>query len=225
MPKPQGRHELKHFINYADLLQLRTRLQAVASVDANAIDANGYRVRSLYFDNYHDQALREKIDGVDRREKFRLRLYNGDTSFIRLEKKSKRNGISMKEKTVLPVGVCQRLLAGVPEVLLAQGSPLASDLYVKMRSQHLRPASLVEYWREAFIYEPGNVRITLDYHIRTSPTVFAFLEPEPLLLPVSDVYILEVKYDGFLPEIMRDLVSLSSRRNSAFSKYAVSRIV
>jgi len=98
----KGRHELKHFINYADILQLRLRLPYVASIDKNAIDGKGYRVRSLYFDNYNDKVLREKIDGVNEREKFRLRLYNDDTSFIKLEKKSKKNGISYKESTRQP---------------------------------------------------------------------------------------------------------------------------
>ena len=89
------RHEWKHFINYADLLSIRARLRAVAVPDPHA--ENGiYRIRSLYFDNLGDKALREKIDGVNMREKFRIRYYNGDTSFINLEKKSKRNGLGTK---------------------------------------------------------------------------------------------------------------------------------
>lgn len=85
-----GRHELKHYINYADLLQLRARLPCVMKLDENTDTDGGYRIRSLYFDNYSDKALREKIDGVDEREKFRLRFYKDDPSFIRLEKKSKK---------------------------------------------------------------------------------------------------------------------------------------
>lgn len=96
-----GRHELKHYINYADLLQLRTRLSSVARPDGNAKSGSGYRVRSLYFDNYADKALREKINGVDEREKFRFRLYNDDASFIRLEKKSKRGGLYFKESAII----------------------------------------------------------------------------------------------------------------------------
>jgi len=97
MGESRGRHELKHYINYADVLQLRTRLPYVAGLDKNAVQENGYRVKSLYFDNYNDKALKEKIDGISEREKFRLRLYNNDTSFIRLEKKSKKNGICFKD--------------------------------------------------------------------------------------------------------------------------------
>lgn len=96
MSKSHGRHELKHNINYADVLELRARLPLVASPDKHAVEGC-YRVKSLYFDNYNDKALREKIEGFSEREKFRLRLYNNDTSFIRLEKKSKKNGICFKK--------------------------------------------------------------------------------------------------------------------------------
>ena len=77
------RHEWKHEISYSDLLALRARLPAVMAEDPHA-DNGKYEVRSLYFDNLGDKALREKTDGVNCREKFRLRYYNGDISFILL---------------------------------------------------------------------------------------------------------------------------------------------
>ena len=90
------RHEWKHEISRTDLLALRQRLRAVASPDPHAVDGQ-YKIRSLYFDNAADKALREKLDGVSRREKFRIRYYNGDTSVIRLEKKSKLGGLGNKQ--------------------------------------------------------------------------------------------------------------------------------
>ena len=77
------RHEWKHEISYGDLLTLRMRLSAVMQSDSHAI-GNKYEIRSLYFDTPSDRALREKIDGVNRREKFRIRFYNRDTSFLSL---------------------------------------------------------------------------------------------------------------------------------------------
>ncbi len=225
MTEPKGRHELKHYVNYADILQLRARLPFVASLDKNAIEGNGYRVKSLYFDNYKDKALLEKINGVNEREKFRLRLYNDDTSFIRLEKKSKKNGICFKQSASISEKECKRLLDGELDVLKENGSPICLELYAKMHYQQLRPKNIVDYRREAYIYPVGNVRVTLDYDIRTSNNVQSFLEPEPVPVPISGVYILEVKYDNFLPEIIRGIVSLSSRRSTAISKYAVTRII
>jgi hypothetical protein len=71
----------------------------------------------------------------------------------------------------------------------------------------------------------GNVRITLDYDIRTSYNIHDFLEANPITVPILGVYILEVKYDNYLPEIIRGMVALSSRRSTAFSKYATTRII
>lgn len=225
MDKPKGRHELKHYINYIDVIELGKRLPFVASLDKNGTEENGYRVRSLYFDNYNDKALKEKVDGVNEREKFRLRFYNDNTSFIRLEKKSKKNGICFKESAVVTEEQCISIIAGDFAVLKEGNNPLCMELYAKMHYQHLRPKSIVDYWREAYVYPPGNVRITLDYNIRTSYNTHIFLNPEPVPIPIPDTFILEVKYDEFLPEIIRGLVSLSSRRSSAFSKYAVTRII
>ncbi len=225
MRESRGRHELKHYINYADTLQLRSRLPFVASLDQNVAEGTSYRVKSLYFDNYNDKSLREKIDGINEREKFRLRLYNNDTSFIRLEKKSKNNGICFKESAIMTAKECRQLLDGDLAVLKENGNSLCLELYAKMHYQQLRGKNIVDYMREAFIYPMGNVRVTLDYDIRTSNNVHDFLENRPVPVPISGVYILEVKYDSFLPEIIRGMVSLSSRRSTAFSKYAATRII
>lgn len=107
-----GRHELKHHINASDYAQLRARLWAVAKPDENAGDDSSYIVRSLYFDNYSDKAVVEKLSGLSRRKKFRLRYYNNDTSFIRLEKKSKANRLSFKESVAITAEKCTALLAG-----------------------------------------------------------------------------------------------------------------
>lgn len=225
MNKSNGRHELKHYINYADILQLKSRLSYVTHRDKNNKDENGYRVKSLYFDNYNDKALKEKIDGINNREKFRLRLYDNNSSFIKLEKKSKIKGICFKETTIIKKDECERLIHGDRKVLKENGSPLCLELYTKMNYEQLRPKNIVDYNREAFIYPMGNVRITIDYDIRTSYNVDDFLNAEYIPIPISGVYILEVKYDNFLPEIIRGIVSLSSRQSTAFSKYATTRII
>ena len=224
MSEPRGRHELKHYINYADVLELRARLPLVASHDKHAVEGS-YRVKSLYFDNYNDKALREKIEGFSEREKFRLRLYNNDSSFIRLEKKSKKNGICFKKSTVITEKECQRLLAGDLAVLKENGDSLCLELYAKMHYQLLRPQNIVDYKRESYIFPMGNVRVTIDSDLRTSYCIHDFLKQEHVPIPIAGVYILEVKYDNFLPEIIRGMVSLSSRRGISFSKYAVTRII
>ena len=220
----QYRHEWKHEISYADLLAIRQRLRAVAESDPHAKDGK-YLIRSLYFDNLNDKALREKIDGVNLREKFRIRYYNGDLSVIHLEKKSKRAGLGTKFSAGLSWEEAQSIVDGKLDWMLDSGRPLVQELYCKMKYQGLRPKTIVDYTREPFIYRPGNVRVTFDYDIRTGLSCTDFLDPDCPTIPAGDAPILmEVKWDAFLPTIIRDAVQTPGRRAEAFSKYAQCRI-
>ena len=218
------RHEWKHVLNYADLLTLRHRLEAVMERDPHSIEGK-YHIRSLYFDNPDDKALREKIDGVNIREKFRIRLYNWDTSLIKLEKKSKRNGLGTKYSANLTAEEAQKIVDGDLDWMMASDRALVQELYCKMRYQRLAPKTIVDYTREPFIFRPGNVRVTLDYDIRTGQERTDFLDPKVVTIPAGDAPILvEVKWDEFLPTIIRDAVSLPNRRVGLFSKYAQCRV-
>ena len=218
------RHEWKHEISYADLLAIRQRLRAVAESDPHAENGR-YLIRSLYFDNLSDKALREKIDGVNMREKFRIRYYNGDPSVIHLEKKSKRAGLGTKYSAELTKDEAQSIVDGELDWMMASGRPLVQELYCKMRYQGLRPKTIVDYTREPFIYRPGNVRVTFDYDIRTGLSCTDFLNPDCVTIPAGDAPILlEVKWDAFLPSVIRDAVQTPGCRVGAFSKYAQCRI-
>ena len=220
----QYRHEWKHALNTADLLILRSRLRAVMESDPHAIDGK-YRIRSLYFDNPEDKALREKIDGVNMREKFRIRLYNGDPSVIHLEKKCRKNGLGAKVSADLSAEEAQKIVDGDLDWMLSSARPLVQELYCKMRAQGMRPRTIVDYTREPFIFRPGNVRVTLDYDIRTGLSCTELLDPDAVTVPAGDAPILlEVKWDEFLPDLIRDAVSLPDRRAGSFSKYAQCRI-
>lgn len=218
------RHEWKHEINYSDFLILRQRLRSVLEPDPHAKDGR-YFIRSLYFDNSADKALREKLDGVNHREKFRIRCYNFQPNPIHLEKKSKHNGLGTKEQADLTQDEVRLLLAGQLDWMTVSDRPLVRELYEKMYSQGLRPKTIVDYTREPFIYRPGNVRVTLDYDIRTGLRSTDLLNPDCLTIPAGNrPVILEVKWDAFLPDVVRELVQLDGRHVCAFSKYAICRI-
>lgn len=218
------RHELKHSLNAGQDRLLASRLRKLFPHDKNADSHGVYRVSSLYFDTPGDRALREKIDGVNCREKFRLRHYNGNLSYIRLEKKYKINGMCGKRSARISAEDVEKLLAGEIGFLLESGDPLLQELYSKMRGQLLAPRTVVTYDREAFLFEPGNVRITLDRNLRTGLSSRDFLNPDLHHAPVSDgTTVLEVKYDEFLPEIVKMAVQVPNTRASAYSKYAVCR--
>lgn len=218
------RHEWKHEINLSDMYAIRQRLRAVMQSDKNAVDGK-YFIRSLYFDNITDKALREKIDGVNCREKFRLRYYNGDTSFINLEKKSKVNGLGNKQSASLTTQEVQAIIDGDYTWMIDSDRPLVQELYSKMMSQGLRPKTIVDYTREPYVFSAGNVRVTLDYNIRTGILCTDFLNSDCITVTAGNSpIILEVKWDEFLPDVIRDIVQLESRRTVAFSKYALCRI-
>lgn len=215
------RHEYKHSIPPADMVTLRMRLSAVMQHDSFTVGGK-YFIRSLYFDNIFDKALFEKLNGVNQREKFRIRYYNGDTSFIRLEKKAKFGGLSSKLSAQLTYGQADLLALGIP--VRGSKNELIDELAFKMDTQLLKPKTIVDYTREAFVYPAGNVRVTLDYNIRTGMDPTELLDPNCVTVPTGEDIILEVKWDEYLPSAIEQAVQLGSRQTSSFSKYAACRI-
>ena len=222
-PAPM-RHEWKHQIAPQDDLVLSARLRRLFPHDSHA-DADGsYRVTSLYFDTPYDAALREKLDGVDCREKFRLRCYGTASAWLKLEKKYKRGGLCGKRSARLSRAETERLLAGDDAFLLQREEPVLRELYCKLRGCGLAPRTVVCYDREAFLYAPGNVRVTLDRNIRTGLSPLDFFHPERFSIkPLAGLTVLEVKYDAFLPDLVRLAVQIPNRRADACSKYALCR--
>ncbi len=220
------RHELKYRISYSDYLSLKARLKHVMKPDPYAGSNGRYLIRSIYFDNYNDKALREKIDGVQKREKFRIRWYDDDLSLINLEKKMKLNNLCLKLSAGLTEAECRALLRGEYNWMLKHPSMLVRELYCKINLQQLRPRVVVSYFREPYIYSSGNVRVTFDSHIRTSLFSRDFMEKDIQDISATDFpedMILEVKYDDFLPEIIALLLQTKSIRQQAFSKYGTCR--
>lgn len=220
-----ARHEFKIALNPMDAAILQSRLRSVLRHDENADGTGQYRIRSLYFDTPRDKALREKIDGVNHREKYRLRLYNGNTGLIRLEKKCKRGNLCYKAAETVSCEEVQWLLAGEYGWMPNSSRPLVTELYSKIRGENLMPKTIVEYMREPFVFSAGNVRITLDKEIRTGILSKDFLTPTFPAVPAGDeIILLEVKYDAFIPEFITALLQLEDRHAAAFSKYAAARI-
>ncbi len=220
------RHELKYSISYADYLALRQRLRPVMKPDPHTGADGRYLIRSIYFDNYDDKALREKIDGVQKREKFRIRWYNDDLSHIQLEKKMKLNNLCLKLSAPLTEEECRTLCRGRLDWMLEHPEELVKELRCKMTLQQLRPRVVVSYLREPYIYAPGNVRVTFDSQIRTSLFHRDFLGRDLMDISAADTpgnMVLEVKYDDFLPEIIAHLLQTEGIRQQAFSKYGACR--
>lgn len=210
------RHELKYHISHGEDMILASRLRKLFSHDNNADSHGSYCVSSLYFDTPYDKAYFEKIEGLRDREKFRIRYYNENYDFIRLEKKIKTKGLCGKRSAALTRSQMEDIIDGRIEFMKFSANPLIVEFYAKLKGQQLKPRKMVIYDREAFIYPPGNVRITIDRNLRT---VHGGVE-----IPMSEgLAVLEIKYDEFLPDIVKLAVSTSGRMSGSFSKYAAVR--
>jgi len=219
------RNEIKHLIDAGDKAAICAALSAAAQRDVHAGADGRYKIRSLYFDNPYDKALREKTDGISEREKFRLRCYNDDFSVIHLEKKVKRKGLGCKLSQTVTADEVNRILAGDTDWMALSGRALLIELYTKMKSECLRPRTIVDYMRTPFVYAPGNVRVTIDEDIRTALTSTDFFNPSCACVPIPErPIILEVKWDEYLPDVIRRAVQVKNRRSGAFSKYQACRI-
>ena len=223
MDQERYRHELKHSVNAADCEILSRKLRLLMKHDPYAGPDGVYQIRSLYFDTPDDKAVREKLSGVNDREKFRIRIYNLDEGCIKLEKKRKKNGLCQKLASPLSREQCEAILSGnwKPEE-----DGLQAELYAKTRWQGLRPKTVVDYKREAFCYDPGNIRVTIDRNVRSGLFGTELFNPALPTVPVSrrGEAVLEVKYDHYLPSAIADLLQLGTRQHGAFSKYVCGRI-
>lgn len=219
------RQELKYYINAGDYHTLRARLRAVAEPDPNMPDPEGYLVTSLYFDDVYHSAMAEKRAGYRFRKKFRLRCYGRSDGRILLECKRKYGEYVSKDSVPLLRREYDGILSGEYGFLLSSPSPLCQELYARHQTRLLRPAAAVEYLREAYVAQDGAVRVTFDKDLSASIgqcdpfsesfQVHRVLEPGRVIL--------EIKFDGFLPDALAQVLKTPLAERCSISKYAMCR--
>lgn len=219
----QLRHELKFYIHYHEYIGLRQRLREIAKLDKNSVSPEGYHIRSLYFDNKYETALFDKNDGIFHRRKYRIRIYNKQDKVIKLERKSKYNDYVSKESAPLTREEYDQIMLGNYEVLRSEKHPLRNRFYEDIRQGAMSPAVVVDYVREAYLYGAGDVRITFDKELRAGVHSYDIFDPELVTrsMITDPRTILEVKYNEYLPQMLFDLLQMSSHQRSTISKYAI----
>lgn len=218
------RQEKKYLMTAADSRKLGARLGNVMAEDAHN-GADGYRIRSLYFDTLDDEDYQEKMDGVELRRKIRLRLYDPSADFAVLEMKQKEGSYQRKRSLRISKEDAQQLISGNYAPLLGYLEPFAAECYALMSRKCYRPKAVVEYRRRAYIAKENRIRITTDSDIIATEACFDIFSANLLQYPVLDPYnaVLEVKYNGFLLSYIKDLVSQANRSEFSVSKYCLSR--
>lgn len=218
------RNELKYQCSEQQMRMLETRIKHVCRPDPHAGESGRYAVRSVYFDDYCDSCYYENEDGADNRKKFRIRIYDGNTAPIILECKEKRNGLGHKSACRIDVKQCGEIIGGsfrAPN----NADPVLCKFFLYYRAKLYRPKVVVEYERTPFVYRAGNVRITFDRHIAATAHVEDFLNPRIHARPVmpAGMHLLEVKYDGLLPDHIYNELQLKDLQRTAYSKYYAAR--
>ena len=221
----QGRSELKHEITKMDCYLLRNRLKHYMEVDPHANNDGKYVIRSVYFDNFDNKVLTQKKEGHYERDKFRVRLYDYNTDYLTLEKKSKRNNLTYKQKCRISMEEYECIRHGDILWMENDSRALIQELFIQMNLLQLKPVTVVDYEREVFIYRHGNVRVTFDSSIKTSFRNNDVLNPDIAMIETNpNIVILEVKFDEYLPDVIKKLLQLGDRRKGTYSKYQISRM-
>ncbi|MFJ7972113.1 polyphosphate polymerase domain-containing protein [Psychrobacillus sp. NPDC096389] len=223
---PNGRQELKYGITYIDYMLLKNRLKYVMSLDTHSGPTGKYLIRSCYFDNFENKVMNEKKEGYLSRDKYRVRIYGKSDGIINLERKSKRNNLTFKSKCIMTKSEFEKIRIGDIQWMEKDDRSLICDLYSEMTGNLIKPMAVVDYEREAYVYLYGNVRVTFDSKVQTSIRNTDMFNKH---LPMVDVLdptevILEVKFDEYLPDVVKMMLQGINTKHEAYSKYQLSRM-
>ncbi len=228
MEEDQGRYEHKFIIDKREYTLLKQLLPHILKADPHTGFNKFYNVRSFYFDDPFDSAYYEKINGVFERRKFRIRFYDFSDTFIKLEKKGKRGGITYKSDMSIDRDIARIALTHPEHLQIDQyDAPVYKEFVVACKTKRLLPKVIVGYDREAYLLNYEGIRICFDSQIKAGlPSENGFSTSLPVY-PVleDDKIIFEVKYRRFLPNYLREIIERIDSTHTAFSKYSLSRLV
>lgn len=221
------RTEHKYYLHIHDYATVSRRVSSLLLLDPHSINEEGYNIRSLYFDGPHAHSLHDKNNGIFKRDKYRIRVYNGSDAVISVERKSKFGEYVCKESARISREEYDDILSGEYACLAHKEAMLLREFHAALAYRSFRPVVIVDYWREAYIYEHGNVRITFDKKLSAGVNTIDLFDPNLVLEEVIAVpqTIMEVKFDAYFPDHVRKLVNPTSHIRSSISKYVLCREV
>lgn len=218
------RAENKYALSDNDFFILKKRISTILPWDSSGSENEGYLISSLYFDDIYDTHLNDTLNGNPVRKKFRIRIYDNSFKCIKLEVKYKCYNRIKKTTMQISFEDMKLLANGVPiDRDYPPGSPIA-EFNTGIKRHGLRPKIIITYDRSAFVYGPGNVRITFDENLRWNSSTDLFGNTDLIYnYPQKRNFILEVKYDDFLPHFIAQALEIGTMRQTAFSKYGICR--
>jgi hypothetical protein len=220
-----ARSELKYYVSNLALHELISRLQHVLKPDGYSTPRGGYFIRSLYFDSHDDECLHEKQTGGMYRQKYRMRIYDTASDTVKFEIKNKWNNQIFKETATISAESAYRIIDGEYSELLKYNNPILNKIYWKFSSKQYIPKTIIDYTRDAYMFDFFNIRITFDKDLHSNNTDFDLFSDNLQTIPVilEGKQILEIKYDKILPHFIQQTLQLNSFERMAISKYTLGR--
>jgi len=213
----QYRNELKFILSNHTAELLKRRISSIMKPDKHSDGV--YVVNNLYLDDQYDTFYNEKQIGSFSRDKYRVRYYNNDLSFIRFENKHKEGNLAYKKTVEMTKNELDSIAASEFDFMDQSENPLWQKVSAIHRSRRLRAAAAFSYTREAYVYEPGDVRITFDSAIRPD-----HMTPQPYPnAPLALDPIMEVKYTNFMPAVISGMLHGMPLVRTELSKYCYIR--
>ena len=220
------RHELKFYISRSDYEYVRHILSHLMDRDEFQKDDRGYFIRSLYFDDASDSSVEEKLDGIERRDKYRLRIYDPQQNWAKLERKRKVNHYVSKSSVTVSKEEAATMMEGNYDFLLNKKGDAAKSIYFDLSRKYFRPVVIIDYIRDAYKMSYNEIRITFDKHIRTTTADLDLFNENLITHPLqrNDTIIMEIKFNTCLPSWFKDFLKFESNVNTAISKYCYGRM-
>ena len=219
------RNELKYYISTLEYNSLVYRLKYLLSADTHSVPHQGYFIRSLYFDSFDDESLESKLSGDIYRAKYRLRIYDINTNIAKFEIKYKANNQIFKESATISKESAKKIISGDYDELLKYNNSILNKIYIKFNTKYYTPKVIIDYYRDAFVFDFFDLRITIDKYLSSNNTNFDIFDKNIHTIPciLQDKYILEIKYNTVLPQFIQNILQLDAFERAAISKYTIGR--
>ncbi len=201
------------------------KLVHVLKSDGYSKPREGYFIRSLYFDSFDDECLYEKQSGDMFRAKYRMRIYDTATKSVKFEIKNKANNQIFKETATISKESAYKIIDGDYAELLTYNNPILNKIFKKFTEKQYRPKVIIDYTRDAFMFDFFNLRITFDKDLHSCNTDFDIFSDNLHTIPVilEGKQIMEIKYETALPEYIHRTLQLDACERMAISKYTLGR--
>ena len=170
-------------------------------------------VNSLYFDDYNHTGIKESVNGISRRKKFRIRWY-GKNKFVlnnpKLEVKIKENFLNYKR--IFPL----KILEGANLKISGNIKFICNEVNNVLKKELLTAALTTHYERLYLISSNKKIRATIDHNLEGTNFKCNFQNP---IFKTSNDLILEFKYNKDYDNFVRSNLPKISARFSKNSKY------